>query len=514
MIRSRWYARFARLCGSVFLCLGCQSAPTEPLPVPGTDAATATAEPPLIGVPRLQPTASGLPSFCARQGRSDDVREIFCRADAPRIESLLDLQQALGILGTPSTPTGQEAMGRGALDYGAVVLLSHSTALSGDVVSQLNPRAIMANRRDFLAFSRGVQQVELIALDSDPEANRFNFYLLRFEQACNGAAHGCSPHDLYTARIETDWTLTTLEDDEDLKNTPDDCRQCHQRGSDRTYLLMRELQGPWTHFFGPEQEESYGVPEPSGTALLRDYLQAKGDEPYANVSSEGLRSTVGFNLQRLVHQDQPLLFDGSAILNERWPWRDGRFADQPERSATWDAGYAAFKRGEQLSLPYFAPRATDPDKLLQLTAAYQRYRAGELDPADFPDLSDVFPDDPVQRAEIGLSTDPTSSPAEVLIQACAQCHNDALDQSLSRARFSVALGRMSRAERELAIARLKLPRTAPGAMPPRGRRQVLPEQTEALIEYLQREQRPSEDDALLEHAAMRGMIGGGRSTTR
>ena len=91
-----------------------------------------------------------------------------------------------------------------------------------------------------MAFQRGVQQIELAARARDRTG--FDFYLLRFKQACNERASGCSPGDLYTPRVEADWTSTQIDDDEALKNTPSDCRQCHQRGLAEPKLLMRELQ--------------------------------------------------------------------------------------------------------------------------------------------------------------------------------------------------------------------------------------------------------------------------------
>lgn len=433
------------------------------------------------------------PGLCARTGRSDRVRDVFCGNQRPRIRSLAELERALGVELLSSGP---------AFGYGGVVLLAHSTALSGDIVSELNPRAIATSLGLFVAFSRGIQQVEIAAIDHD--TSNVSFYLVRFQQACNAAANGCRPGDLYTPRIESDWLSTTLEDDEDLKNTPSDCRQCHQRGSEQAVLLMREFDGPWTHFFAPDQDEPEGFPEATGSALLRDYLRAKGEEPYANIPSETLRNTAGITLQNLVHRPQPLIFDGAQIMNERWPWHDG-YASTPERSATWYAVYEAFKRGEQLPLPYFAPRISDPDKQAVLTQAYQRYRSGELDAADLPDFADIFPDDPQVRAEIGLQTEPGAAPAQTLIQACGPCHNDVLDQSISRARFNVALGRMSRAQLDLAIARLQLPRDSVLAMPPLGRRQIGPDDLAALITYLQKDSRSDEDDAALEHAAEIGM---------
>jgi len=54
----------------------------------------------------------------------------------------------------------------------------------------------------------------------------------------------------------------------------------------------------------------------------------------------------------------------------------------------------------------------------------------------------------------------------VVLQACGQCHNARLDQTLSRASFRADLDGMTRAAKDTAIARLKLPLRNPLAMPP------------------------------------------------
>ena len=113
--------------------------------------------------------------------------------------------------------------------------MGHSTSLSGRIVSPINPRVIM-NTADaphtadhaLLAFQRGEQRVEMTAR-SRTDGNYY-FYLVTFTQECNSAPAGCSPGDLYTPAIETNWVQVEIQDDEDLKNTPSDCRQCHQRG--------------------------------------------------------------------------------------------------------------------------------------------------------------------------------------------------------------------------------------------------------------------------------------------
>jgi hypothetical protein len=56
----------------------------------------------------------------------------------------------------------------------------------------------------------------------------------------------------------------------------------------------------------------------------------------------------------------------------------------------------------------------------------------------------------------------------VLREMCQHCHNDRLDQRISRARFDVTkLDSMSRAEKDLAIARVRMPESSRLLMPPR-----------------------------------------------
>lgn len=456
------------------------------------------------------------PEFCSRAG-DDAVRDAFCRAEPPHIASLHDLQVLLRLTflpdGTTETPyTGFQASTPASSDVELPVVLGHSTALSGHVVSPINPRVIVLGQHTLMAFQRGVQQVELAARARDRSG--FDFYLLRFKQACNERASSCSPGDLYTPRLETDWTSTEIQDDEALKNTPSDCRQCHQRGLAEPTLLMRELQSPWTHFFEPRFATPPDITPPGvrGYDLLNEYVAAKGDELYGGTSVAGVAFVAPFVLQNRVGFTQPLLFDAPRIEDERWPYSAASgYATVPSPSPTWDAAYDAFKRGEQLALPYFDTRASDLDKQTQVSTAYQRYRAGEIAADELPDMADVFPDDPSVRARIGLQTEPDATPVEVLIQACGACHNDVLDQSISRARFNVAVARLERGELERAIERIQRLPSELGAMPPPDARQLDASAQARLLEYLRQDSRSADDDAKLEHAATLGMAGGART---
>lgn len=451
------------------------------------------------------PRKERLPTAFCQSPQDDAVRSLFCEGTPPTITSLADLQRGLEI-----HVDGVDQV------YGYAIqpmFLSHSTALSGRLVSPLNPRAIFSNGGSglLLTFQRGVQQVEIAARDR--VTSRRNFYLLTFEQACSHTEAGCSSGDLFTARIESDWTNVIVRDDEELKNTPSDCRQCHQRALEKPTLLMRELEAPWTHFFGPTTGNAPGFYENGidGGIFTTQYQEAKGDERYANSIVEGVFSRQsGSVLENIVEKPQVLFFDANVISSELHATDRQHVEGAPRRSAVWDAAYAAFKRGEQLALPYFAPIVADPEKLAAATSAYRRYAEGEIGADELPDLSDVFPDDPQTRAEIGLSVEPDATPAEALVQACGSCHNDVLDQSLSRARFNVGLSRLAREELDIAVERLNLSAGSPGVMPPGEARQLTPEVRDRLVEYLRRGEFSEADLTFLDHAATRGMAGGGQ----
>jgi hypothetical protein len=445
------------------------------------------------------------PALCERDDRADKVRDLFCADVPPEVTGLADLQKLLGAV--PGDPARANAGMYGQDAY--VTLLGHSTALSGQRVSALNPRMIVLGDGVITAFQRGVQKVEVIA--DARNARSFNFYLIEFEQACNREPEGCGSGDLYSPRVESEWQSVRIQDDEDLKNTPNDCRQCHQRGRDTPTLLMRELNNPWTHFFQPLPlpQGQYVGPGVQGHDLLQDYLAAKGDEPYGGFMPERLVTLAPFVLEGKVGREQPVLFDAPRIENERFPYdAETGYPKEPRPSPTWQAGWDAFKRGEQLALPFIEPRVTDPDKLIARSEAYARYRAGELTEDELPDLGDVFPDDPKLRAYIGLQSEPDVSPEETLIQACGSCHNDVLDQEISRARFNVDLWKLDAAQIGMAIARIELAPEQPGVMPPPEARQLDPAARDRLLDYLRSDPLAAAPDSRLQQAAAMGLAGG------
>jgi hypothetical protein len=463
--------------------------------------------------PRDAMTAeSQQPAFCRREG-ADEVRDAFCVDPQPTVRSLADLQLLVGHKRPmPAAPADAAPAEPSELanQLAAVAALNHSTALSGHLVSTINPRVIAIGASTFTAFQRGVQRVELISRARD--TGSLNFYLLSFAQACNERSDGCLPGDLYTPRIESDWLDVQIRDGEELQNTAEDCRVCHDRTGDGPRLLMRELESPWTHFFLPPGFASK-TPVPNGSDLMDEYLTAKGDERYGGFALHAISTVSPFMLEVLVGAMQPLLFDAPSIEDERYPYGPDGYPEVPQSSPTWENAYEAFKRGEQLALPYLDARLADPAKQAALTEAYRRYAAGELSAEQLPDLGDIFPDDPYERARRGLQTEPDATPEDALIQACAGCHNDVLDQSISRARFNVSVSRLDRRELDYAIERIRLPSTAAGAMPPAEARQLEPTVRDTLIEYLEQDPSALDRDGRLDRAAKLGMTGGGATTS-
>jgi hypothetical protein len=416
--------------------------------------------------------------LCGRS-RSDRVLDAFC--GSPNVGSLVELRAALGL------ESNQNDIFRG------FALISHTTALSVHSVSAINPRIIFVGARSaaqdplFLAFARGEQFVEAVARDHDGE---LQFYLITFSQDCNQDPAGCSPGDLLTEAAETDWRDVNVYAEEDLENTPLDCRVCHQPDGPGTSKLLRmqELEPPWNHWFW---RQAVG-----GRAVLDDYYAAKDKEPFAGVPGEaivtsqpGLLSAALFSTPSEV---QPNAFVSSRIEQEVIQSAAAQGGNQPTdnsvpgESPTWNVIYERAKRGEAISVPYHDVKITDPDKLARMTQAYVDYREGRLSRAELPDIRDVHPDDELRRAQMGLVTEPGLDGQGVLLQACAQCHHEHLDPTLSRARFHADTSKLTRVEKDRAIARLLLPADHPSAMPPAFARKLSSEGRSRLLEFLER----------------------------
>jgi hypothetical protein len=423
---------------------------------------------------------------CERPGE-DSVRDVFCSGAVPSFGSLSELQTALMVDSASITGLADASHGRIA----ALSVSGHSTGLVARSVSAINPRVI-AIRLDVapfrvlaVAFTRGEQFVEMVTRGR--KDNQFYFYLLGFRQACNDQPAGCTPGDLLTPAIESDWIETSLYDERDLQNTTLDCAPCHQsNGPGSTKILrMQELDSPWTHWFWQNSE--------GGRALLADYAAAKGDEPLAGMTAAQIQDAQPEALSTLVllaDPNQPNEFESQRIEEEVRLSAAAHGGMQPEdngvpgESPTWRAAYERARRGEAISVPYHDVKVTDPTKLARMTDVYQAFRRGELAPTELPDVRDVYPDDPQRVAERGVGTEPGLSGAATLLQACSPCHSPRLDQTLSRARFRADLEDVSAGEKQLAIARMLLPPEDPRAMPPARVRVLTEAARQAAIEAL------------------------------
>lgn len=428
--------------------------------------------------------AEQLKRLCGR-GRADTVIDAFC-VEKAKVSSLLELRAAVGFESNENL-----------LDHG-FALTAHSTSLSLRVVSAINPRIIFVRpqiRRetqnvDFvsLAFARGEQFAELVSRDRNTDL--LQFYLVTFTQDCNDKPEGCSPGDLLTETVESNWRNVNVYAEEDLENTPVDCRTCHQTNGPGTekILRMQEVEPPWNHWFWRQAA--------SGQTVLADYMAAKGDEMFAGLNYKEIYSSqpglLSFALSAVGSGTQPNAFVSATIEKEVDESAAAKGGDQPVdnsvpgTSKTWDAIYEKSKQGEAIPVPYHDVKVTDPKKLADMTQAYADYREGRLDRQDLPDLREVFLDDPARRAEMGLDTEPGMDGQAVLMQACGQCHNDRLDQTITRARFQVDLSKLDREEKDKAITRLKIPTGEPHAMPPPQFRRLSDEARQRLISLLQK----------------------------
>jgi hypothetical protein len=396
--------------------------------------------------------------FCAR-GRDDLVTDAFCVEPAPRVTSLAELFTLLDV--DPRAYIGSRG----------ISLTGHSTGLSKRSVSAINPRVFFIRLEGpsdpllAVAFTRGETIVEIVTRSRMRQ--ELEFYVVSFTLPCSNTELGCTPGELLTSAVERDWQSVDVYREDDLKNSPIDCRVCHQPSGPSTpkLLRMQELDTPWTHWFDDQTR--------GGRALLEDYYAAHGDETFAGIPGAGIMQGRGGLVAAFVNiagsRLQPNEFPSKQIEDEVESSAPAQPADNQTRgrSQTWQALYQAAQRAEAIPTPYHDVKITDPIKLAAMQQAYVELRAGKLAQNALPDIRDVLPDDVTTLAEIGFTLDERLEDRALLIAACGLCHNARLDQSLSRARFHTDLERLPAEEKQTAIERLNLPGHDPLAMPPR-----------------------------------------------
>jgi len=416
---------------------------------------------------------------CAR-GATDRFAIALCDKTTPAIQSLDQLYRVLRL----DQPAEMVA-----------ATTTHSLGLSSRTVSALNPRVLaLQNISDksrqptyeqaaAATFARGEQLVELAALD--PATYDFNFYLLRFEQACSRTR--CTPEDLLTEKIESGWTGWTLYSEHDLEDTPLDCASCHQPFGPREHrqFLMRQVFDPWMHwghFRGgderalcPDRPADAGpgkvVAVADGLDLLRAVEGAAGR--YAGIPVAKLHAALsGDILVKFVTGAEGLVRVSPYGLKHNYPFGQTDFPTREvlcERfrtgtSPTWDRlRRESHARG--LPIPFYGPDVTDPHRRAEVAAdrtAFLRRHAED----DAFDVAASF-----LSAEVGpaVGFEPREDEsAPVILQAmCVRCHNAATDVRLRRARFNAeSIDRIDPITATAIRRRLSLPRSSPELMPP------------------------------------------------
>jgi hypothetical protein len=407
---------------------------------------------------------------------ADRITKAFCQdvkgGTVPEPAGLADLLELLG-LGF-ADPAG----GNGTAGNPAFAILGHSSALTAREVSAIAPTAFVFTPLGsggavppdytFLAYDPGESFVEVAAYS--PLDMGVDLYLVLFDKTCTSSAAGCTPNDMLTPNQTTGWSNVRIyESTTALEDTIADCRQCHigaghdnPTNGDPMILRMQELEAPHTHWFSTATT--------GGVALLADFHAAHGtDEDYGPIPAALIDQSDPDQMAAFITAagfgDQPNAFPSAEIEQQV----AAAAPLQPQvnmpmgASASWTAIYDAAASGSAIAAPYHDVKVTDPDKLAEMTAAYTACRTGGPPLAD--DIRDVLLDQGL--SDMGFAPQPGMTGMAMLQQQCEQCHNSRLDPTITRENFLVdQLAQMSRAEKDLAIARLQTPTDTRLAMPP------------------------------------------------
>lgn len=458
--------------------------------------------------------------LCERGG-TDTIRELFCSEAPPTITSLKQLVDAVGLgFKVPFAEGGRVAAG---INPG-IAITGHSSSLVARNVSQINPRAIYFTspngltrepdgrlpRLAFLGFVRGEQFVEFIS-NSEDDRDTLSFFLIRFEQACN-ADHSCSVGDLLSPAIEKDWTGLTIYEDDDIENTVVDCKRCHQPDgpSSQKILRLQEFKVNWTHFFrnkGPNNTAlqvnpgidfdgtlvggDEAVPGlEGGLALLNDFHKAHGyAEDYAAIPADFIPESAPIFLEDIIkfkgdRDKQANEYNGLVIEQEIKSLNPFQPMDNsvPGKSPTWEKLYDNYLYGNVIAPPYHDVKVTDPVKLEAMSKSYRSFVDGEITADELPDIRDAFLES--QQWKMGFAAKPGLDGQGIITQLCSTCHNEKLNQNLSRARFDADLTKMSMEQRATAAERLQLPDDHLLKMPPAGSSSLTAQQVDLLVQTL------------------------------
>ncbi len=407
---------------------------------------------------------------------ADRITKAFCQdvkgGSVPTPGGLTDLLTLLGLDFTD--PIGRNGTGGNP----AFALLGHSSALTAREVSSITPTAFVftplgsdgAVPPDYivLAYDPGESFVEVAAYS--PIDMGVDLYLVLFDKACTTAPSGCTPNDMLTPNQTTGWSNVRIyESTTALNDTIADCRQCHigaghdnPTNGDPMILRMQELEAPHTHWFSSST--------PGGVALLGDFHAAHGtSEDYGPIPAPLIDQSDPDRLAAFITAagfgDQPNAFPSAEIEQQVVSVAPLQPASNVPMgwSTSWSAIYQQGATGAAIAAPYHDVKVTDPDKLVQMTDAYTAWRTQGVTLTD--DIRDVLLDSALP--DMGFEPQAGLDGPAILVQQCQQCHNARLDPTITRDRFLVdQLDQMSRAEKDLAIARIQTANDTRLTMPP------------------------------------------------
>ncbi|HEY1098776.1 MAG TPA: hypothetical protein VGF99_07600, partial [Myxococcota bacterium] len=332
-----------------------------------------------------------------------------------------------------------------------------------------------------VGYARGDQLVEIAVMPPGGEVDGdIRFYLLRYEQACNGA--GCTLAELLTPTTESNWTQWSLYDDVDLKNTVFDCLQCHQPEGPgtRKHFRMQELNNPWTHWLASFND--------GGRALYADYRAVHGGEQYGGIPGSIIGTSSPILVEALIRRSgsaEPFFFDSRIIEDEIVANNPAQPEDNSVVgvSPSWTPLYERAVAGLTIPPPFHDVKITDAAKLSSMTQAYRAVVAGTRN--DLPDIRDVFSDAAIEG--MSVLPKPGLDAKGIFAHACAQCHNSKLDQEQSRANFNAFdVDDLTEQQRDVIADRLLLPADNRFRMPPAQFRDLRDDDVQTLLDFLQR----------------------------
>jgi mono/diheme cytochrome c family protein len=351
-------------------------------------------------------------------------------------------------------------------------------------------------------FTRGETLVELAAFD--PVSKEIKFFVITFKVPCGAdktpASSGfgtadskCQPGDLYSPNIEKNWSDVSVYEDVDVHNTTIACQSCHtstnSAGEKKKTLLMFQLDDPWTHWFSPWTS--------GGQALTTDYFKAHPDsETYGGVPGTLISKSEPRAVELLVRENG--FTDTAKGFGTLFPSREvekdvvGTSPTQPSDNSnpgSSDAWNSVFDdstaRGTGAPVPAGNVKVTDPAKFNTAASGYKVALASGNFSA-MPKMSDLI--SRTNEVNSGITISDSATGEQILTQACAQCHNASVaPASLSKAKFDMGrLSSMNRAQKDMAILRMRLPTNDRRHMPYEQTKILTPAQVEKAIEVLKK----------------------------